>query len=71
MKRIEAIAAIKAAGIVGDEAALLRLYMENRVSYTVALAAYREGAKIGRLAAQRERRIARKAGAITRNGRLK
>jgi hypothetical protein len=48
MKRAEVLAAIKAAGATGDAQAFARLYVEHRIRYAVALAAYREGAAFAR-----------------------
>jgi len=43
VKRAAALAAIRAAGATGDQQAMLRLYVENRISYDAAIAAYCEG----------------------------
>lgn len=45
MIRTQVLAAIKAAGTEGDQRTFLRLYTENRVSYSVARKAYDEGVK--------------------------
>ena len=54
MTRTAALAAIKAAGAAGDQKALMRLYIENRISYAVAMKAYREGATFARFVATRD-----------------
>jgi len=54
MKRADAIKAIKAAGAIGDQESFLRLYTENRISYPVAIEAYREGVKFGKFIAARD-----------------
>ena len=46
MTRKQALQAIRAAGAEGDKAKLVRLYVENRISYSAALAAYAEGARL-------------------------
>lgn len=43
MKRADAIAWIRIAGYHDDRAAFTRLYVENRVSYKAAQAAYANG----------------------------
>lgn len=43
MSRARALDAIKGAGAEGNQPLFLRLYIENRISYPVALAAYRSG----------------------------
>ena len=48
MKRAEALAAIKAAGATGDAQAFTRIYVEHRIRYAVAMAAYREGVAFAR-----------------------
>lgn len=46
-KREIAIALIKKAGMENDQQAFMRAYTENRISYEVAIKAFREGQKIG------------------------
>jgi hypothetical protein len=46
MTRSKALEALKSAGIEGDKKALVRIYTENRISITTALAAYGEGVRI-------------------------
>lgn len=47
MTRKQALACMKAAGAKGDSATFTRLYVENRVSYAAAQAAWRDGVKFG------------------------
>jgi hypothetical protein len=54
MTRKQALTCIKAAGAQNDQAAFVRLYVENRISYAVAMAAYREGEKFGAFIAKRD-----------------
>ena len=44
MSRAKVLDAIKGAGAEGNQPLFLRLYIENRISYPVALASYRSGA---------------------------
>lgn len=43
MKRADALTYLTIAGFHGDRAAFTRLYIENRISYGVAKAAYEQG----------------------------
>ena len=43
MGRQRLLDAIKGAGAEGNQPLFLRLYTENRISYPVALSAYRDG----------------------------
>ena len=43
LSRKAALAAIKAAGATNDQQTFTRIYVENRISYEVAIAAFREG----------------------------
>lgn len=45
MTRKQTIEAIRAAGAQGDKQALVRIYTENRISFSVATAAYAEGVR--------------------------
>lgn len=54
MTRAQALACIKAAGAQGDKAAFTRLYIENRIAYAVAIAAYRDGERFGDFIAKRD-----------------
>ena len=54
MTRKQALACIKAAGAQGDQQTFLRLYIENRISYSVAIAEYRAGKQFGEWIAQRD-----------------
>ncbi len=53
MKRAAALAAIKAAGARNDQAALVRLYTENRISYAAAMEQFRAGQRFARFVAER------------------
>lgn len=44
-KRETTIALIKKAGMENDQQALMRAYTENRISYEVAIKAFRDGQK--------------------------
>lgn len=46
MKRKNALAWIRIAGYHNDSTAFTRLYCENRISYPVAMAEFRTGAKM-------------------------
>lgn len=54
MTRQRALAAIYGAGTEGDQAAFLRLYTENRISYAAAIAEFRRGARFAAHIAQRD-----------------
>jgi hypothetical protein len=46
MKRQDALGWLRIAGYHGDQAQFTRIYVENRVSYPVAIGQYREGARL-------------------------
>lgn len=46
--RAEVIGFIEHAGMTGDQARMMRLYTENRISFKVAMAAFRKGAAAAR-----------------------
>lgn len=54
MTRKDALQAIKGAGARGDQQAFMRLYVENRVAYPAALAAYRDGVRFAKFVADRD-----------------
>ena len=54
LTRKRLLAAIKAAGSQGDQATFTRLCVENRISYPVAMTAYRAGASFARFVAARD-----------------
>jgi hypothetical protein len=54
MTRKQALAAIKGAGASNDQQTMLRLYVENRISYAVAMAAFRDGQRFGAWVAERD-----------------
>jgi len=45
MKRTEALAAIRLAGINNDSVAMIRIYTENSIGYMTALKAWGDGCK--------------------------
>ena len=57
-KRDRAIAAIKAAGALGDQRTFLRLYVENRISFPVARQAFEEGRRFGQWIKERDEKAA-------------
>lgn len=48
MTRQKALDAIRAAGTTSNHRDFMRLYVENRISYPVALAEYRKGVEIAK-----------------------
>ena len=48
MKRADVLKAIEGCGINGDQQGFLRIYTENRVSYLVAITAFRKGVAMAR-----------------------
>lgn len=54
MTRKQALQAIKGAGASNDQRAFARLYVENRISYSVAIAEFRAGQHFARFIAERD-----------------
>lgn len=54
MTRKRALEAIYGAGTQGDNAAFLRLYVEHRVSYRVAMSEYLRGVRFAAWVAERD-----------------
>lgn len=54
MKRADALRAIEGAGASGDQAAFMRIYVEHRISYPVAIEAYRKGVRFAEFIASRD-----------------
>jgi hypothetical protein len=57
MTRKQAMEAIKAAGGRGDQRAMMRLYVENRISLEAARKAYAEGERLARFIEARDAKI--------------
>lgn len=55
LTRKDALRAIYGAGATGDQAAFARLYVENRISYGVAIAEFRRGAAFAEFVRRRDR----------------